>query len=335
MRRYLTVLALTLVALTACTNAGDNLTPRTLPQGFLAVIVYFDRDGSHTATTNDTAFVGARVALVAPGGHDTLRVGTTDVTGQVFFDSLPVGSYRVTVDRHSLNDSIGLVSPDTQTVRLTNQVTSTIDSLHQGVVVRFGYNEVSLAQARAMTAGRRVLVRGRVAAPLQTYHDSSAFIFDTSGALRVTGARPRSGSAGNLVGDSVLVIGTTGQRSGQGVLQNGIFFTYANGPNLLPQIITVAEARTARAGTLDAVLIQIGTVKITDTLTVGPDFIVTVADPADLSSTVKIHLDQLLNPPTTPFALGRTGTFRGVLVPVGDGTWVVRPRSLAADVILN
>lgn len=335
MRRFLTGLVLTVVAITACTNAGENLVPRQLPTGFLAVLVYFDRDGSRSATTNDTVFAGARVALVVPGGTDTIRVGTTDVTGQVFFDTLPVGSYRVSIDRRSLNDSVGLVAPDTQTVRLVNQVTSTFDSLRQGVVVRFGYNEVTLAQARAMAPGRRVLVRGRVNAPLQNFRDSSAFIFDSSGTLRVTGARPRTGSAGNLVGDSVLVIGTTGQRSGQGVLQNGIFFTFSNGPAPLPRIITVAEARTAKAGTLDAALIQIGTVKIVDTLTVGPDFIVTVADPADLTSTVKIHLDQLLNPPTSPFALGRTGTFRGVLVPVGDGTWVIRPRGLQADVILN
>lgn len=334
MRRLCCRIVLALMAGAACTNAGETLAARTLPTGFLVVTVYFDRDASHSLTASDTVVSGARVALVVPGGQDTLRVGVTDVQGQVFFDSLPVGTYRVAVDRRALPDSVGVVVPDTATVRLVNQVTSKFDSLTGVVLIRFGYAEVSLAQARAMAPGRRVLVRGKVVAPLQDFRDSSAFLVDSSGSLRITGSRPRPGSNGNNIGDSVFVIGTTGQRAGQGVLQNGVFWTYSLGLGPLPQIVTVAEARNAKAGTLDAALIQLSNVRLRDTAGAGPDFAVTVADPTDTTITMTVLIDQLLNAPRGLFPPGRTGTFRGVLVPVGDGTWILKPRG-PIDIVVN
>ncbi|MGH7593291.1 MAG: hypothetical protein ACRELE_05505 [Gemmatimonadales bacterium] len=334
MRRLWCGLILAVIAGASCTNAGETLTARTLPTGFLVVAVYFDRDASHTPTINDTIVVGARVALVVPGAQDTLRVGVTDVKGQVFFDSLPVGTYQVVVDQHALPDSVGVVAPDSITVRLVNQVTSQFDSLTGGVLIRFGYAEVSLAEARAMAPGRRVLVRGKVVAPLQDFRDSSAFLVDSTGALRITGSRPRPGSNGNNIGDSVFVVGTTGQRSGQGVLQNGVFSTYSLGLGPLPQIVTVAEARNAKGGTLDAVLVQLSNVVIRDTVGSGPDFAVTVSDPADTTVTMTVLIDQLLNAPRTLFQLKHSAVFRGVLVPVGDGTWMVKPRG-PFDVVVN
>jgi hypothetical protein len=193
---------------------------------------------------------------------------------------------------------------------------------------------VSLAAARLLPAGRRVLVRGKVVAPLQDFRDSSAFLVDTSGALRVTGARPRFGGAGNNIGDSVLVLGTTGQETGQGVLRDGLFLTLSLGVAPLPQIVTVADAITARGGALDAALIQLSNIVIRDTVASGADFIVKVADPATPDVTVSILIDQLLGAPRTLFPPGRTGTFRGVLVPQLDGTWVVKPRG-PPDIILN
>lgn len=334
MRRTGWALALALITGSACTNAGENLATNPMPRGFLVVKAFFDRDVSHTLTTSDTIYAGLRVALLAPGGNDTIRVGVTDAIGQIFFDTLPVGTYRLAVVRRGLPDSVGIAVPDSATVRLVNQTTTQFDSLRPVVVLRLGYPEVSLADARAMPAGRRVIVWGRVVGPLQAFRDSSAFLVDSSGALRITGSRPRAGAGGNFVGDSVAVLGTTGVRSGQGVLQNGVFTTFASGVPALPQIVTVAEAHDARGGALDAVLIQLSNVKIVDTVGSGPDFAVTVADPADNAVTTTVLLDQLVNAPRTAFVPGRTGTFRGVLVPQGDGTWVLKPRG-SIDVVLN
>ena len=323
-------LLLTLLAAAACTNAGETLTLPSLAAGAIGVAVYFDRDGSLTLTAADTAVSGVRVALLAPSGQDTLRIATTNAAGLAVFDSVPIGSYRIVIDRHALADSVGVVAGDTGLVRLVAQT----DSIHSSRAVRLGYTEVSLAAARLLPAGRRVLVRGKVVAPLQDFRDSSAFLVDTSGTLRVTDARPRFGGNGNNIGDSVLVLGTTGQEAGQAVLRDGLFLTYGPGLAPLPQVVTVAEALNAKGGTLDAVLVQLSNVVIKDTITSGPDFIVTVADPATPDVTVNVLLDQLLGAPHGVFAPARTGTFRGVLVPQGDGTWVVKPR-VPLDIILN
>lgn len=314
----------------ACTNAGERLTVPAQRIGGIQVLVYFDRDGTRSATSGDTVFAGARVALVAPGGNDTLRTAITNAQGLATFDSLPLGSYRIVIDRHALDDSIGVVAGDTGTLRIINES----DSIRLGRIVRLGYAEVSLAAARALPAGKRVVVRGVVTSPLQLFRDSSAFMTDSTGALRITGSRPRPGSVGNNFGDSVVVIGTTGQRLGQGVLQSGLFGTISVGLAPIPQLISVVDARTARNGALDAFLVQLSNVVIRDTVASGPDFIVKVADPADTSVKVSLLIDQLLSAPRSIFAPGRTGTFRGVLVPVGDGTWVLKPRT-GFDVVLN
>jgi hypothetical protein len=330
MRRSWWGIVAALVAGTACTNAGESFQVAALTTGSIQVAVYFDRDGSASLTAADTVFAGVRVALVVPGGPDTLRTVLTNAQGIATFDSLPVGSYRIVIDRHALADSVGVVAGDTGTIRLVSES----DSLHLGSVIRLGYPEVTLAGVRALPAGHRVLVHARVTSPLQAFRDSSAFLFDSSGALRVTGAQAQLGSGGNNIGDSVIVIGTTGQRSGQGVLQNGLFRFIVAGLAPLPRISTITESHTAKGGTLDAALIQLSNVVITDTLTSGPDFMLMVADPADTTVKTSILLDQLLNAPHGVFPPGRTGTFRGVLVPVGDGTWVLKPRN-GADIVLN
>jgi hypothetical protein len=321
---------LTFLAAAACTNAGETLTLPPLAAGAIAVDVFFDRDGSLTLTPRDTVVSGVRVALLAPSGQDTLRIATTNALGVAVFDSVPIGSYRVVIDRAALADSVGVVAGDTGAVR----VVSLADSIQSRRLVRLGYTEVSLAAARLLPAGRRVLVRGKVASPLQAFRDSSAFLVDTSGTLRITGARPRFGGNGNNIGDSVLVLGTTGQQAGQGVLVDGLFLTYGPGLAPLPQIVTVAEALNAKDGALDATLVQLSNIVIRDTVASGPDFIVKVADPATPDVTVNVLIDQLLNAPRTVFRPGRTGTFRGVLVPQGDGTWVLKPRG-PLDIILN
>jgi hypothetical protein len=331
MRRSIYGLSLALAATAACTNAGEKLTLTAFPTGGLQVLVYFDRDASHSTTSLDTVYAGARVALVVPGGTDTIRTGTSNAQGLVTFDSLPLGTYRVVVDRHALSDSIGVIAGDTGVTRLIFEA----DSSHLGRIVRLGYTETTLAGARALPAGRRVIVRGTVTSPLQAFRDSSAFLVDTSGALRITAARPRAGGGnGNNIGDSVFVLGTTGSQSGQNVLAGGIFSTYTTNVAPIPVVTGVVDARTAKSGLLDAVLVQLNNVVITDTAVSGPDFLVQVADPANVNVKIGVLIDQLLLAPHGAFVPGRNYTFRGVLVPVGDGTWVLKPRG-PSDVVLN
>ena len=306
----------------ACSNAGDTMTLPVLRNGQVLVQVYFDGDGSQSYTLADSLFQGARVSLLAAGGTDTLRVATTDSHGLATFDSVPLGSWRVAVDRHALNDSVGVVVGDTGILRVLARGDSNI----AGRQVRFGYREVTIAQARTMASGRRVMIRGTVVSALQYFHDSSAYVSDPSGRIRITSARHRAGRTGNNVGDSVLVVGTSGSDHGQPVILAGLFTSLGTTLAPLPVTTTVVGAHNAVGGTLDAALVLISGAFIADTITTGPDFLLRIANPADSATRTDVVIDSLLGIPRTTWRPGFGITVRGVLVPKGDGTWILKPR---------
>lgn len=330
MRFPRTAIVLTLALAAGCDNAGEKLTLPGYNSGAIGVFLYLDRDGSQSYTTGDTVFTGARVALLAAGGSDTIRIASSSAQGLATFDSVPVGTYRVVVDRRALGDSIATVEGDSGTIRILGRV----DSLLGSRAVRLAFAEVTIAQARALPAGRRVFIRGRVLSPMQFFRDSSSFVMDASGTMRIVGSRHRPGRAGNNVGDSVSVLGTTGVRQGQPVLLAGLFASLGNGPAPVPQPVTVAEASTAKGGTLDAALVSVTGAKINDTMPVLPDFLVRIAEAGNAAIRADVIIDSLVPVLSTFFKPGLTITVKGVLVPKGDGTWVLKPRG-GGDITLS
>ncbi|MES2304394.1 MAG: hypothetical protein V4558_02765 [Gemmatimonadota bacterium] len=326
--RALAVFALALAG--ACSNAGEKLLLPSLPNGAVGVFVYLDRDGSQSYTTADTVFAGARVALLAAGGTDTIRIATSSVQGLATFDTVPLGSYRVAVDRKALGDSIATVVGDSGVIRLVGQPDSVLGSR----AVRLAFAEVTIAQARALPVGRRVFIRGRVLSAMQFFRDSSSFIKDATGTIRITGSRHRPGRSGNNLGDSVSVFGTTGTRQGQPVLIDGLFASLGEGPAPVSVPVTVAEANNAKGGTLDAALVSVTSAKINDTLPSLPDFLVRIAEAANPAVRADVILDALINAPSNIFVPGLTISVKGVLVPRGDGTWVLKPRG-GGDITLS
>ena len=194
------------------------------------------------------------------------------------------------------------------------------------MIVRLGYREVTVAEARQLAGGMRVYVRGIVQAPLQVYRDSSTFLASGGATIRLPGSRHRPGRAGNNAGDSVLVLGTTGQRDGQPVVLNGLIGTLGVSPPPVPTVVTIPEARTARGGMLDAALVSVTGAVIVDTLASGPDLLVRIGLATDTTITTDVIIDSAQNAPRTIFRPGLPITVRGVLVPRGDGTWVLKPR---------
>jgi len=330
MRTRFLMLTGALALIAGCSNAGETMTLPVLGTGTVVVQVYFDGDGTQSFTLADSLFLGARVSLLAADGTDTLRVVTTDARGLATFDSVALGSWRVSVDRRALNDSVGVVVGDTGILRVLARGDSNI----AGRQVRFGYREVTIAQARALAPGRRVMIRGTVVSAMQYFHDSSSFVTDPTGWLRITSARHRPGRTGNNIGDSVLVLGTSGTDLGQPVLLAGLFATLGTTPAPIATPTTVVEAHNAGNGTLDAALVQITLARITDTLTLGPDFLLRIADPADLATTTDVVVDSLLGIPRITWRPGFGITVRGVLVPKGDGTWILKPR-IGSDITLS
>ncbi|HRP07786.1 MAG TPA: hypothetical protein PLL69_04800 [Gemmatimonadales bacterium] len=317
------------MALTACDNAGSDLTGPEHPFGIAIVGVGFDRDGTGTPSSGDTIYAGARVALFVEGGIDTLRVATTDENGLAVFDSLPVGRYRYAVDPGSVGDSLPVISDGAGTIRIV----ATSDSIGATAAATVGYAKLTLAEARVAAAGRRVWVEGLVASGLQ-YHSDSATYLTGAAHLRVIPSEHIPGRSGNNPGDSVRVLGTTGSFSGQPVLLKGVVTTISERPAPVAEEVTVGEIVTARDGALDAALVHVGSVTIVDTITVGEDLHVTIATDSDTALAV---LDSKLNAPTASFRPDRTLQMRGMLVPDPEapGTWFIKPRPVAGEVVFD
>jgi hypothetical protein len=181
---------------------------------------------------------------------------------------------------------------------------------------------------RLLPAGRRVFVRGRVLAGLQFFDDSTTHLLGGGSAVRVTGSVHRPGRSGNNPGDSVAILGTTGLLAGQPVLLGGLVTSLAEGPAPVAVPVTLAEARTAQGGALDAALVQLPQAAIVDTATNGDAFDVYLAIAAD---TVIVRVDDRLGINPLVFAPTRLVTTRGLLIPQGNGTWVVRPRPVNGE----
>jgi hypothetical protein len=322
----LTRAALALAALAvACDNAGSELGFQESRTSAVSVNVYLDRDGSRTVTGLDTVFANARVALLSLGSGDTLETATSSNLGVARFNAVPLGQYRVVVVPSSIGDSIEVASVDSATIRLVTADTNRI------VLARLGYPEVSIRQARALPQGRRVFIRGIVLAGVQSFRDTTSHVSDSSGQIRLTRVTLRGGLFGNNPGDSVTVLGITSSRAGQPTLDNALISKFNQRPEPIALSVSSATASNAGGGALDAALVLVTGVTISDSGTVAPDFHVTASDG---SGDLKIILDGNLSFARTAFRPLRSMNVRGVLVPDGAGAWSLKPRS-TSDVTFN
>ncbi len=319
--RFLPLLAL--LAIAGCDNAGENLGLPPLRQGGIGITVVFDRDGSGTINSADTVFVGARVALFVEGGVDTFRTATTDAEGLAIFGDLPIGRYSYAVVPGSVGDSLPTMLNASGPIRIT----ANLDSLGAAETAIVGFATLTLAEARTATPGRRVFVRGVVSSALQMHTDAATFLTGTAN-LRVVPSEHRPGRTANNLGDSVVVFGTTGMSAGQPVLLNGLIQTLAERPAPVATEITVAEARTARDGELDAALVRVSNATVGDTVSLGEEFHAEIASGTD---TVLVVYDAKQAAPKAAFVPGRAIRVRGMLVPNGDGAWLLKPRFVAGE----
>lgn len=315
-----------LLALAACENAGEDLSLPPGPTGTFQVAVFFDRDGTRTLSAFDTVFRAARVALFVEGGIDTFRLANSRDDGLATFIDVPVGRYRFDVVRATIGDSLPVVEGANLTFPLR------ADTINKGAVVMVSYATLSLAEARTAAPGARVFVHGVVTAPMQVFTDQSTFLTDGTTHLRVVPSVHRPGRTGNNIGDSVIVLGQLGLEHGQPVLRNGEVLTVGTLPPPSLTDVTVAEIGNARGGALDAALVQAPRAEIADTTTVGSEFHVRIATDTDTATVV---FDATLQVAKTNFIPGRDMTARGVLVPVAVGSWVLRPRPVAGEVVLH
>lgn len=321
---------LAVAALAACENGGAGRTIGITANGIVRGQVFFDANGSRTFDAGDVGIAGARVGLLAPGGGDTLFHITAGPDGRFRVAGVPVGRYTAVVDSASAaGDSAVIVGAVPATL-----VVAPDDSVEFVGVA--SYPLFSTAQVRAATPGTRVFVRAIALHARETFSDTTLHVVDAAGALRATRVRPSTPAV--ATGDSVVLRGRVASRLGQAVLDDVTAFIIS--PTLVPgasSITTLAGTTAGAAGALDAALVGLLDVLVTDTATVASHLQLTVDDG---SGPLVVILDRAADvgfrPPLPPnlYVPGNRFDLFGILVPTGTGSWRLKPRS-ALDLTLR
>ena len=320
MRRIAWYRALVPVALAAaaCTNGGDDRVLGVGTTGTVAGVALLDANGSRLIDAGDTALAGVKVRLVLRSGRDTGLVQTTQSNGAFRFRNVPVGEYALRLDTTTFSDTVQVVKVDSQSFTVAPAETVLVNILA-------GRPVVTVAQARALPAGRKVFVVGVALTSAANFADTTANLADTSGAIRV--ARAKSPFA---VGDSVRLLGTVGLRAGEPTLDDPTVIALGRGQPPAAAQLTSAAATTAAGGARDAQVVSVPGVTIASTTQTTTSLVLTVSDG---SGPLDVQLDQTADvafrAPNLPgeFVPGNRFNVVGVLAPTGTGAWRLRPRS--------
>ena len=178
---------------------------------------------------------------------------------------------------------------------------------------------ISIGESRTRLVGDLVFIDGIALTDGVGFVDSTLHVADTSGAIRATRVRPAS----VFPGDSVRVIGTVAVRNGEPVIDQAKPFVLAVSRVPPARRVTSATAAAADGGALDAALVKVPNVTITDTATVAGDFVLTVDDG---SGVLEVVLDQDIGFFLVPLEPGVAIDATGVMIPTGSGTWQLKPR---------
>lgn len=313
----------TAVMLLGCDNAGSALGLTASPTGSASAQVYLDRDGSSGASPADTVYPGARLFLTLTGGGREIASARSDASGFVQIPGLVRGHYFVGIDPGSLGDSLLVDDISPPWVHVES------DPSFQTATVRLSYPQLSIRAARAASLGRRVLIRGVTLAGVQSFRDTTSFVRDTSMAIRLTQVQFRGGAFINNPGDSVSVLGTVSSRAGQPTLDNAIITVFTARPAPAPLPVTSVVAAGAQGGGLDAALVSVVAMTISEAAPSGNDYRLVASDG---SGPLTIMVDGSFVGDPLVLSVGRLLTVRGVLVPDGSGKWHLRPRG-PSDVI--
>ena len=190
---------------------------------------------------------------------------------------------------------------------------------------------VTVAQARARPAGDTVVIRGTALNVPNVFGDSALHVADTTVAQQDRSIRVLViGNPTVFTGDSIRVRGVVGSRDGQPVLTAAQPTVVGIAAAPVPRDVTSQVAANAFGGRFDAAFTRVVNATITDTQTVGSDFVMTVDDG---SGPLDVVLDGDITFNTAGYTVTTVVTVRGLLVPSGViGRWVLKPR-VQADIV--
>jgi hypothetical protein len=304
----------------ACTNAGESRVSGLDASGTVSGRALVDANGSGVVDSGDVALPNVRVQLVLPRGAVTGLTATTHSDGAFQFTDVPVGQYALQLDTTTFGDTLQVVAVDSASFTVAPAESVTVNILA-------GRPSVTIAQARALPAGRKVFVTGVALNSSASFVDTVVFLQDSSAAIRLTRLRSPV-----VAGDSLRALGTTSTRDGLPTLDDVRIFALGTGLMPAAPSLTVGQMRTASGGTLDAALAQVDSVTIADTSTVSEGFALTVSDGTN-SGTVTLDrtADSAFRATALPgsYVPGNRFNVFGVLAPQAAGIWQLKPRTAA------
>lgn len=318
---------------------------------FLGVVARIDNQ----PTLNDVAFfVTDSVATPPPVGVTTARAATADggaldatlvrVTRATVTSTQVSGNeYRFTVDDGSgalegvVNTDrgfeLGLLVPGTE-LDLTGILVPTAGQNRWRIRPRtagdvtLGFPTVTVAEARSLPEGQRVIILGTALNSRDAFGDTTVHIADGTGAVR--GTRIRPGTV--LAGDRARFLGITSSRLGQPTLDDVTPFILDVGTLPSPTPLTTGVAAGASNGIFDAAHVQVRQATIVDTATVGSFFIMGVNDG---TGRLNVAVRRSATFPFETYEPGEVVDVTGVLVPTGAGVWQLRARTSADIRVAN
>jgi hypothetical protein len=309
------------VSAVGCGNAGEDQVLAITATGRIAGVVYFDDNGSGEPDGADRPLSGVALRVVLVGTRDTVARPVTQSDGGFTTLQLPVGRYTVGVPAETLGDSAAVVQLEDSVVTLEPEG-------EPFVTIGLGFPNVSIAEARALPAGRTVFVEGLALTSLGIFGDSTTHMVDISGTIRAT----RVLRATQLAGDSLRLRGTTGVRDGQPVIDAPeVFIVAISRPLPPPNDVGTGGAASADGGRLDAALARLTAITIADTATTAAGFILGAHDG---SGRVEVLLDGDIAFDLTGLEPTVQLDAIGVLVPDGAGSWQLKPRS-GSDILIR
>lgn len=313
-RRFLGVL----LAASSVAAACDQGPERLLSIPGTAVIIgsaFVDSNTNGIQDGEDRSLPGLRIQVAYLSASDTLMSVVTGSDGQFLLEGIPVGDLRLEVDATTIPDSLTIEA-------LSNAAPSLGANDTARITIRAGYPRVTVAEARTLPAGRRVIVDGVALSPMSAFETGTLHIAAAGDAIRASGVA----SSAIAPGDSVRVLAGTARDNGQPILDVDNFRVLTRVQVPAPMDVTTAQAAAAGAGALDAHLVRVRSATVTSVTVTEGQHRFTLDDGSGVLDAA-VATDGEFN--LTLLAESNRIDAVGVLVPLGAGRWRLLPRTNA------
>jgi len=318
-------LSLTVFMAGGCKFATDVERLEIRASGALIGQAVIDADGSETVSPADEALPGAQLLVRVAGTGEVVATAVTGPGGAYEIPEIPVGSYELDLDPAILGDSLVYAPGSTQSVTAGSVTRADVQTR---------FPELDIDDVLTARVGLRVISRGIALNPRVNFGDGQVHFSGGGTFLRTLDVERSTLS----VGDDVRFTGRVVTDNGRPALESVRFTVLLPEAALvLPEFVNTGTAATAAGGDLDAALVDIRSVSVSDTATTPEGHFRFLAN--DGSGAVEVWVRDFLGLNTSLIPSGTEVTrVIGLLSPFDDGVgpvrWRLLPRVLG-DIVVS